>query len=273
MDRRITPFSGRIALASLSGRVEAEQFTTGEAAEVAVPVADLLTVPGGARDRQVILGEAVTVIDRRDGHAFVQAAKDGYCGWLADGAVGAPTQPTHWVAVPGSHLYAAPRVQAPEIAAITLGSRLHVSGIDGKFAQTPHGWVPEIHLREIGDWLDDPVAVAQGLLGTPYLWGGNSRAGIDCSGMVQAALTACGIACPGDSDMQQSIGTEVPSNAPLQAGDLLFWKGHVAMAVNGESLIHANGHRMAVTHEGIDDCIARIMAQENRPVSARRRPR
>lgn len=272
-DRRLTPFSGRIALNALRGQIDAPAFTAGEAAEVAVPVADLLTAPGAGRDRQVILGEALTLIDRRDGHAFVQAAKDGYCGWLAEAAVGAPTAPSHWVAVPGSHLYTAPKVQAPEIAGLTLGARLHVLAIDGKFAQTPHGWVPQVHLRALGDWLDDPVAVAEGLLGTPYLWGGNSRAGIDCSGLVQAALTACGIACPGDSDLQQGVGTPVPEEASLRPGDLLFWTGHVAMVADETRLIHANGHRMAVTYEEIEACIARIIAQEARPVLARRRPR
>ncbi|MFT4150605.1 MAG: NlpC/P60 family protein [Paracoccaceae bacterium] len=271
MDRRITPFSGRVALDSLRGQVDAPAFAAGEAAEVALPVADLLPAPGSYRDRQVLLGEALTVIDRRDGHAFVQAAKDGYCGWLAEAAVIAPTAPTHWVATPGSHLYTAPKVQAPEIAGITLGSRLQVLDLDGKFARTPHGFVPAVHLCALGDWRDDPVAVAADLLGTPYLWGGNSRAGIDCSGMAQAALTACGLACPGDSDLQQAIGTEVPEDQ-LRPGDLLFWKGHVAMVADGERLIHANGHRMAVTWEGIEACIARIMAQENHPVIARRRP-
>ncbi len=272
-DRRVTPFSGQVALESARGQVEAAAFTEGEPAEVALPLADLLTAPGEGRDRQVLLGEALTVIDRRAGHAFVQAAKDGYCGWLAEAAVGAPTEPTHWVAAPGSHLYTAPKVQAPEIAGISLGVRLHVIDIDGKFARTSHGFVPAVHLRALDDPADDPVEVAQSLLGTPYLWGGNSRAGIDCSGMVQAALTACGIACPGDSDLQQSVGRALEEDEATAPGDLMFWRGHVAMVVDAGRLIHANGYRMAVTYEGIEDCIARIVTQESRDVIARRRPR
>lgn len=272
IDRRLMPHSGSVALESLRGKVQAQAFTPGTTALVAVPVADLLDAPGGRRDRQVLMGESLTVIDRRDGHAFVQAEKDGYCGWLTGLCLAEGPAPTHWVAAPGSHLYTAPKVQAQETVGISLGTRLHVMALDGKFAQTPQGWVPSVHLRAIGDWADDAVAVAESLLGTPYLWGGNSRSGIDCSGMVQAALTACGIACPGDSDLQQAVGTPLPEGEALQRGDLLFWKGHVAMAVDADLLIHANGHRMAVTHEGIADCIARIMAQENRPVIARRRP-
>lgn len=273
MDRRLTPFSGRVAHESLRGQIDAATFVSGEAALVTAPLADLLARPGGPRDRQLLMGAAVTVIDRQDGHVFVQAAQDGYCGWLPDGAVGPGPAPTHWLAVPGSHLYPEPRVQAPEGPALGLGARLAVTGDDGaKWVATAQGFVPGAHLRPLGDWLSDPVAVAEGFLGTPYLWGSNSRAGIDCSGLVQVSLAACGMACPGDSDLQQAVGGAIPDGAALQRGDLLFWKGHVAMVADAARLIHANGHTMSVAHEGIADCIARIAAQEGRPVIARRRP-
>jgi len=113
--------------------------------------------------------------------------------------------------------------------------------------------------------------VAEGFLGTPYLWGGNSRAGVDCSGLVQLAYHACGLPCPADSDLQQSLGSELPKAAPLRRGDLLFWKGHVAMAVDAQTLIHANGHSMSVAYEGITACIARILDQTGGDVTARRR--
>lgn len=272
MDRRLTPFSGRMALDSLRGKVEAEGFTPGEAASVAKPLADLLAAPAGARDRQLLLGEAVTVIDRREGHAFVQAAKDGYCGWLAEPDLGPAVASSHWVAAPASHIYSRPKVQAPERAALSLGARVQVLGEVGAFAQTTVGFVPKAHLRRIGDWAADPVAVARSFLGVPYLWGGNSHAGMDCSGLVQLALNACGTPCPGDSDLQQAVGTAIPDGAPLRRGDLLFWKGHVAMAVDGETLIHANGHSMSVAEEGIAACVARIRQAEGLEVAARRRP-
>ena len=272
-DRRLTPFSGRIALDCLRGRVEAQAFTAGQPVQVAVPLADLLDAPFGKRDRQVILGEALLLIDRQEGWCFVQAAKDGYCGWLAEAAVaGGAADPTHWLAAPASHLYSAPKVQAPERAALTLGARVQVLAVEGAFARTPQGYVPEVHLRPLGDWQADPVTVAESLLGTPYLWGGNSRAGIDCSGLVQAALTACGLPCPGDSDLQRALGAEIAGDAPLRRGDLLFWRGHVAMVVDDRRLIHANGHHMAVQYEGIAACIARIAEQGGGPVAARRRP-
>ena len=147
---------------------------------------------------------------------------------------------------------------------LSLGARLSISKIDGKFAETTDGrFVPATHLLPIGEVLDDPASVAEMFLGTPYLWGGNSRSGIDCSGVVQASLLACGKACPGDSDLQyEALGAPVDEGSGYRRGDLFFWKGHVAMAVDGERIIHANGFRMAVTYEGIAEALQRISEQE-----------
>lgn len=275
MDRRLTPANSRAALESLRGKVEAARFTAGEPAQVILPLVDLLDAPGGTRDRQLLLGEGFTVIDRHDGFAFGQATRDGYCGYLPESALGPAEQATHWVSVPASHLYPEPRTQAREIGALSLGARLTVTdasvGTGGKFAQTTRGFVPANHLRPLGEWHKDPVAVAQTFLGTPYLWGGNSRAGLDCSGLVQASLLACGIACPGDSDLQQSLGKPIADRAPLKRGDLLFWKGHVAMAMNADFMIHATGAFMAVVAENTKAAIARIKAAGDGPIIARRR--
>lgn len=270
MDRRVTPHSGRVALEALRGRVEAEAFVAGEAGAVAMPLVDLCASPGGARDRQVVSGEPLVVVERRGGHAFVQMGKDGYCGWLEAGAVGPAVAATHWVAARGTHLYPEARVQAREVAALPFAARVAVLEKEGKWARVAGGFLPAMHLRRLGDWCDDPVAVAEGFLGVPYLWGGNGAAGIDCSGLVQAALLACGRDCPGDSDMQARMGAPVAAG-DLRRGDLMFWKGHVAMVVDGARLIHANGHSMDVCHEGIEAAIARIAAQGGGPVTALRR--
>ncbi len=270
MDRRLTPYSGRVAHVSLSGVVNAP-LTEGLQAQVTVAVANLCDSPGGARDRQLLMGEAVTVIDRDQGHVFLMAAKDGYCGWMAESDLGQGPAPTHWVSAPGTHLYAEPQVQAPERMALSIGSRLAVIGSWGAWANTPHGFVPLRHLRALGDWCENPVSVAESLLGTPYLWGGNSRLGLDCSGLVQLSLHACGLPCPGDSDMQMSLGRLLSPNEPMKRGDLIFWKGHVAMVVDRDRLIHANGHTMSVSYEGMKDAVARISAGGGGLVQTRQR--
>lgn len=271
MDRRLTPATPRAAHVSLRGKVAAAAYVEGEALRVVVPLADLLSAPGGGRERQLWLGDAFTVIDRDQGHTFGFAGKDGYCGWLPEAAVAPAPEPSHWVASVGTHAYPEPRVQAREAAALPMGARVAVLAGDGMWARTPQGFVPARHLRALGEWEADPVAVALRFLGTPYLWGGNSRAGLDCSGLVQGAYLACGRPCPADSDLQQALGAPIAESAPLQRGDLLFWKGHVAMVVDGQNLIHANGHAMAVALEDIGGCTARILAQGGGGVTARRR--
>lgn len=272
MDRRLTPFSGRIALDSLRGQVDAPAFTAGESAAVAWPLVDLLTRPDGARDRQLPLGAALTVVDRQDSWAFVQARRDGYCGWLPSVAIGPAITPTHWIAAPASHAYAAPKVQAPDRFALPMGAALEVTAAEGTFAATQVGFVPLAHLRPIGEQLNEPAEVALMFLGAPYLWGGNSHAGLDCSGLVQIAFHACGRDCPGDSDLQQAIGTALPADAPLTRNDLIFWKGHVALMLDSTRLIHANGHSMSVAIELLDQATRRISTQGGGPVTARRRP-
>lgn len=271
-DRRLTPFSGRVALESLRGQVAAEAYTSGEPAALAVALADLCARPEGARDRQVIFGAALTVIDRQDGWTFVRADRDGYCGWLREGTLGPALTPTHWVAAPASHAYSAPKVQAAEVMVLPMGARLVMTGQEGAFAATQVGHVPLAHLREINDRFDDPAAVAERLLGSPYLWGGNTRAGLDCSGLVQLVFHACGWDCPGDSDLQRAMGQPLPDLSALCRNDLIFWKGHVALMLDPLTLIHANGHSMSVAVEGLAACIERIAAQGGGPVTALRRP-
>ena len=179
MDRRLLKATARVAHVSLQGQVTAERFAEGETLRLVVPLSDLCRTPFGARERQLVTGEAFTVLDRDQGHAFGFAQKDGYCGWLADAALGAAPEPSHVVVSSGTHAYADPRVQSAETL-LPAGALVTVTGAAGSFAETNLGLVPAVHLRAIGDWPDDPVAVAEQFLGTPYLWGGNSRAGIDC---------------------------------------------------------------------------------------------
>lgn len=271
MDRRLTPATARIAHASLRERLDGVPFTDGMAQRVTAPLVDLLRAPFGARDRQLVFGAEFCAIDHDQDHVFGFAIADGYCGWLPQSALGAAPAPTHWVASTGTHLYPNPRVQSREIAALPMGAMVCVSGGENGFAQVNGGFVPLPHLRKVGEVLDDPAGIAVQFLGTPYLWGGNSRAGLDCSGLMQISLRACGIAAAADSDLQQVLGQPIAQDALLIRGDLLFWKGHVAMVIAPDQLIHANGHTMSVAIEAIAACTIRIAAQGGGPVTHRRR--
>jgi len=274
MDRRLTPANTRVAALRLKGQVEAETFTEGTPRTVAVPLADLLSAPGGARDRQLLWGEAVTVYEERQGWAFVEAARDSYVGYVAATALAEPVEPTHFVAVSASHLYPAPELKERELAGLSFGSRFRIVSAAGNFYETAEGrFVPKPHLRPLNRPFADPATVAQLFFGAPYLWGGNSIRGIDCSGLVQAAMLASGLPCPGDTDLQEAaLGQPLDPAEPLRRGDLLFWKGHVAIAVDGETLIHANAHHMAVAYERAAEAIARIEGQGGSKVTSRRRP-
>jgi cell wall-associated NlpC family hydrolase len=239
---------------------------------VAVPVADLLRAPGGARERQLLWGEEAEVLEPSGSWLRVRALKDGYEGWLPGSVLARPEQATHRVCAPATHLYEAPDFKSRDLHALSFGALLQVTRPSGRFARTPHGFVPLAHLAPIGHAQDDPVKVAELFLGTPYLWGGNSRAGIDCSGLVQAALLACGTPCPGDSGPQEAeLGTALPEGTRPERGDLLFWKGHVALVRDPGTLIHANAHHMAVALEPLQEAVARIAAQGDGPVTAHKR--
>jgi cell wall-associated NlpC family hydrolase len=259
-DPRLTPANGRVACETLRGTVAADAYVTGAARQVSVPVADLLRAPNGPRDRQLLLGEGVRLLEDHDGWAFVQASKDGYCGYVHGSQVEAPSAPTHWINAPSSQAYEAANFKSRDLMPLSFGSNITVLEMHARFAETSHGFVPRQHICAIGDVERGPAQVARLFLGTPYLWGGNSRFGIDCSGLVQAALLACGMDCAGDSDQQESsLGRDATGNP--KAGDLLFWKGHVAMLADNKTLIHANAHHMAVVLEGLDVAVARIAAQ------------
>ena len=240
-----------------------------DAAEICVPYTDLTRAPGGPRDRQLVFGEALTVLHDTGGHSYVRRALDGYVGWVPSTDHRALQTSTHRVCARATHVYAEPDIKTPDRYALPFGSQVAVTEVGKKFAPTEGGFIPVVHLEPIGTLRDDPADIAAIFLGTPYLWGGNTSWGIDCSGLVQAALLACGIPCPGDSDMQESLGS--PASGPYKRNDLLFWKGHVALVTDAETLIHANAATMSTTYETIETAIARIEAQGDGPVTAHRR--
>jgi cell wall-associated NlpC family hydrolase len=242
-------------------------------AQIAVPVADLMRSPDGPRDRQLLFGDTVTIRATQNGWSHVQSAKDGYGGYIQATQIELLQQATHWVSAPATHIYKAPDLKSEDQLSLSFGSNIAVLGWKDNFAQTKDGYVPAVHLTPAGTYMNDPLDVAELFLGSPYLWGGNSWFGLDCSGLVQAAFLACGRACPGDSHQQErTLGPPLPKDTPPRRGDLLFWKGHVAMLYDSNTLLHANAHHMAVRFEPLDTALMRIEAQGGGRVTSHLRP-
>ena len=265
-DPRLTPARGDLAAKYLEGQVQAERFVTGDESEVIEAIAPLREQPSSSAMlmTQALRGERVTVYDRNgEGWAWGQLAGDGYVGWLPDAALARPlAAPTHKVTALRTLAFPGPSIKLPPSDVLVLGSRLAVMREEGSFAVTREGqYLPKIHLGALDDREPDFVAVAERFVGTPYLWGGKSSLGIDCSSLVQVSLTAAGTGCPRDSDMQQAgLGRtlEPHETKALQRGDLIFWKGHVAIVRDSSSIVHANAHHMATVIENTAQAIARI---------------
>lgn len=279
LDRRLNAFRPDLAEASLKGRVEAERFVEGSGARVVVPVIALRPKPDLATgiDTELLMGEEVKVFERRDGWCWVKALSDGYVGYLPEAAIkeGTPA-PTHVVVPQRTFIYSEPELRKPHAATLSMGSLVKVAGTAE--ARGNHYVVLEDgtaifakHVQPIGDNRGgDFVDVALRFLETPYLWGGRSGLGIDCSGLVQLALSMTGRAAPRDTDMQATGLGEPIEREELKRGDFVFWKGHVAIMEDPETIVHANGHTMTVARENFAAAIERIGWLYERPTGYRR---
>ncbi len=281
-DRRLHAFRPDLADARLEGEVAAARFVTGAPARIVAPVADMLREPrpDAMLDTQLLLGDDVVVFDEAEGWAWVQAVRDGYVGYVSGNSLGPRVAaPTHLVDAPRSFLYPGPDLKLPRLGELSMGSAVAVRDFTEtrgtRYALLASGEAMiAAHLRPAGAHGNDYVAVAERLAMTPYLWGGSTAFGIDCSGLVQLSMRMVGRDVLRDSDMQAAgLGEPlVPgeNHSGLRRGDLVFWKGHVAVMTDERNLIHANGHTMLVSREGLVEAIDRIGYLYGGPTGFRR---
>jgi cell wall-associated NlpC family hydrolase len=273
-DRRLTLVRDGLADVRLEGLVAAERFAAAVPMQVATPTASLRKAasPEAEQENQLLFGERFDVLFEDGDFAFGQARRDGYVGYVPTATLtllGEP--PTHRVAAIRTYAFSRPDIKSAIVGLYSVNALVTVEAREGLFVKVAgSGWITETHLGPIGRGETDPVAVAKRFLGAPYQWGGRESLGLDCSALVQLSLAACNRACPRDTDMQRGFFAEI-AEAERRRGDLVFWKGHVAVLLDADTILHANAFHMAVAVEPLAEAIARIEAAGvGRPLGYRR---
>jgi cell wall-associated NlpC family hydrolase len=262
-DRRLTLARDGLADRRLEGLVAAERFVDVTPMQISAPAASLRVAPApdAEQEDQLLFGETFDVLFETGDFAFGQARRDRYVGYVPLEALSAPVlTPEHRVSALRTYAFAEPDIKSAIVGLYSLNALVTVQARDGRFVKGARtGWFVEHHLAPIGQFETDYVAVAERFVGAPYQWGGRESLGLDCSALVQQALYACGRVCPRDTDLQRGFFPEVPQ-AQRRRGDLVFWKGHVAILLDADTILHANAHHMAVAIEPLVEAIARIEA-------------
>jgi cell wall-associated NlpC family hydrolase len=260
LDKRITPARADLAAASLKGKVEAARFVEGEAASVAMGRASLRAAPSrdAAQDSELLHGERVTVYERKDGWAWVQAESDAYVGYLREECL-APSFPVELqISALMTPVFSRPDLKSPVRDMLPMTAGVNLLAREGDYLQIASGaWVHRFHVAMPEEVQPDFVAVAESFFGVPYVWGGKTFAGTDCSGLIQTALAACGIHAPRDTDMMERHFADTKNDA-LERGDIIFWKGHMGVMLDEERLLHANAFHMMTVIEPLAEAVARI---------------
>ena len=277
LDPRLHAYRSDLADAALEGRVVAERFVAPKLMQVIAPVISVHKSPrlDAMQLTQALLGETVKLFHAEEGWGFVQLLRDGYVGYVNVNALSADVEtPTHRVAVPSTFMYPDASLKSQPAELVTLNAHVRVVEVNGSYCRLSNGrFAYAAHLKPISTVEPDFVSVAEMFRHVPYYWGGKSALGLDCSGLVQVAMEACGIAARRDSDMQEtSLGERLMVNDldGLKRGDLVFWKGHVGIMTDERTLLHANGHHMMVVAEPLKDAVERIAARYGEITSIKR---
>ena len=261
LDTRLNAYRPDLADIRLRDQVSAQQYVEGDITSIIEPRVALRARPDLTAGfvSEALLGDRVRVFEVKEGWAWGQMEKDNYVGYIPlETLSGIHMPPSHRVCVPATFIYPKADLKSQPATRIFLNSQLLIDEItDDWAALAGGGYVYHSHICPVDEFSSDPVAVAEQFLGVPYLWGGSTQDGLDCSALVQQAYHACGLECPRDGDMiEESIG-ETGHNS-LQRGDLVFWDGHIGMIIDDHRMIHANGHHMAVVVEDFAKAEARI---------------
>jgi hypothetical protein len=279
LDPRRHVYRDDLAAISLKDKVKAQRYVPGELRQVVAATAPVRLVPrfDAPLLTEGLCGELATVYEVSEGWGWVQLENDGYVGYVPmDGLSTMIEEPTHWVTSRATFVYPVPDMKRPPMMRISFNSRVTVVAREGRFLELSRGgFVFGGHVQPLEEKAKDFVRLAERLVGTPYLWGGRSSVGIDCSALVQLALQGSGMACPRDSDMLEGeLGEALPDKelGKLQRGDLVFWRGHVGIAQSGEWMLHASGHQMEVVVEPIRRAVERIATTHGDVTSIKRIP-
>ena len=279
LDPRRHAYRVGLAAESLRGQVEAPRYVTGVRRQIEVPALPLRREPrfDATLDTEGLFGETLNLFDESEGWAWVQLVRDGYVGYMpSEGLSATHTAPTHKIAALRTYVYPRPDFKTPPLTLLSLNALVAATAEEGRFLVLEGGgFVIAEHVRKLDEHARDVVDVALAFRGTPYLWGGRTSLGVDCSGLVQLASEAAGLACPRDADMQaKEVGSPLDwqRGAPLRRGDLVFWDGHVGIMTSAHDLVHASAYHMVVVEEPLAEAKARIAASNGGEMIGARRP-
>ena len=265
LDRRLHPYRPDLAAEYLRGRVEAEHFVIGRTCQIRVERAPVRTKPDTdtSLETELLFGELVQVYEEVDGWAWIQSKLDDCVGYTESTMISDEVFiSTHSVSELATYLYPEPNIKSVPITLLPMTARVAVKDSTDQFCRLRSGgWVHGSHIEPISSYAVDHCAVARKFLNTPYLWGGKTNRGIDCSGLLQVSLARCGIFISRDTDLQLSVGRQVEFDGDdrmLQRGDLVFWPGHVGIWMDSKSLVHASASTMLVTIEPLHQVSTRI---------------